>query len=769
MNKVKMLCGVLTLAGSAFAVIDVNVLEMAPQGEAAARTVIQLENSSAATAVYERKVAVVGGIENGKVLDQAVLLENGHETQLPVFPHPVAQAGAAMLDNHLFVLGGFQSLEKKIPTKELWSLDLSDFSKGWKKHEDLLGAGRLFPTMISFNGELHVFGGTDGQNALSDSWGFRMKPLDGTTRIGWRKLKDVPRSLSGAAAYQTGHVHAALLGGEPASDQIHIYHTVTDTWIDGGQLPQPVGRSRVAVEGDLVVLLSGNAPPMELILTRKVKTLSAVDYAVMVVYFLLMAGVGVWFARKQNSSEEFALGNRNVKWWAAGISMFATGASSISFMAIPALTYRTNLVWFVPVLAMIPCYFLQAYVIFPLLRRLQLTSTYEYLERRYHPALRLLASFQCIALQVFGRMSVVLLLPALAISAVTGMSVSLSVLLMGLLTTIYTSIGGFEAVIWTDVIQGILMLFGALLMSFMAIKGLSGGWGEFVEVGQTFGRFDMAILSFDHTLPIIWMFVMVTIVQQLTIVSDQPTVQRVFSTPMKDVRRVAGMGVFCGIAIAMVVNLAGLSIFAYFHAHPEQLDPGMTNAQVVPLYIVQRLPIGIAGLIVAALFAASMSTLSSSMNSVATLVAEDFYRRINKSSTDRQRLVLMKGGSIVVGCVGTGMAYFMAQLQIESMFQVWNEILALIGGGFVGIYILGMFTRRASSVGAVAGAVGSVVCTVLLKNLTDAHWVFYTPVATGSCIAIGYVVSLVVPDSREKSLAGLTVFDSIKTSDAIQD
>ena len=106
------------------------------------------------------------------------------------------------------------------------------------------------------------------------------------------------------------------------------------------------------------------------------------------------------------------------------------------------------------------------------------------------------------------------------------------------------------------------------------------------------------------------------------------------------------------------------------------------------------------------------------------------------------------------------MAYFMAQLEIESMFQVWNEILALIGGGFVGIYMLGMFTRRASSVGAVAGAVGSVVCTVLLKNLTDAHWVFYTPVATGSCIAIGYVVSLIVPDSREKSLANAPAISS---------
>ena len=330
---------------------------------------------------------------------------------------------------------------------------------------------------------------------------------------------------------------------------------------------------------------------------------------------------------------------------------------------------------------------------------------------------------------------------------------------MGLLTTIYTSIGGFEAVIWTDVTQGVLMFFGAILMAIMAIVALPGGWGEFVEVGQDFLRFDFAIISFNPTQPIIWVFMMGVVVQQMTLVADQTTVQRVFSTPIKDVRRVAGMSVFCSVAIAAVVNFVGLAIFAYFHAFPEQLDPGMTNDQVVPLYIVQRLPIGIAGLIVAALFAASMSSLSSSMNSTATLLTEDFYRRINKNSTDRQRLLLMKGGSVVVGCIGTGIAYYMAQLQIESMFQTWSEILALIGGGFVGIYLLGMFTRRTTSSGAVVGAVGSIICTVMLKKYTEVHWVFYTPFATGCCLLVGYLFSFLFPSRRNKDLSGVTVFD----------
>lgn len=749
------LLGVTVLNGFADeAAIQATVLESMPVGEAVAQAQKQLTQVYSAFASTPDGVVQIGGLVDGAVSDRVLL---GDE-ELPAFPHPVAGAGAAVLEGQLFVVGGFQGLEKKEASREIWSLDLADVSKGWKKHEDCPGAGRIFPTVAVLNGELHVFGGKRGGEVLGDAWGYRLTPVDGTTRVGWRELEKLPVPLAAAASWQTGQTHVALLGGEPASDQIQIYDTVTDTWVPGGPLPVPVGAAVVAVQDELVVLVRREGLPMQLTLNRTVKSLSMVDYGVMLFYFCLMAGIGVFFARKQNSSDEFALGSRNVKWWAAGISMFATGASSISFMAIPALAYRTNLFNFTPVLFVIGTYFLQAYVLFPLLRRLQLTSTYEYLERRYNPALRFLASLQCILFQVLGRMSVVLLLPALAISAVTGMSVSMSVLVMGLLTTIYTSIGGFEAVIWTDVCQGVLMIFGALLMVVLAISGLPGGWSEFVSTGQQFHKFDMAILSSDYTLPVLWGYALLILVQQITIVADQTTIQRVFASPMKDVRKVAGMNVFAGLTIAAVVNVAGIAIFTYFRAHPDLLDPGMSNDQVVPLYIVQRLPVGIAGLIIAALFAASMSTLSSSMNSVATLIAEDFYRRLSKKSTDRSRLLLMKRGSIVIGVFGTGVAYVMAQMEIESMFQVWNEIIALIGGGFVGIYMLGMFTRRTGSVGAVVGALGSVVCLLLVKTYTDVHWVFYTAVATGSCMLLGYLTSFVFPSSRAKEDAGLTVF-----------
>jgi Na+/proline symporter len=227
---------------------------------------------------------------------------------------------------------------------------------------------------------------------------------------------------------------------------------------------------------------------------------------------------------------------------------------------------------------------------------------------------------------------------------------------------------------------------------------------------------------------------------------------------MKDVRRLASTNAICCVVVAALITMAGLAMFAYFHAFPLQLDPGMRNDQVMPLYVVQGVPPGLAGLIIAGLFAASLSTLAGSMNSVATLVGEDFYRRISRKATDRSRLAVMKVTSVLVGCFGTGLAYLMAQMPIDSIFQVWNEIIALLGGGFVGIYMLGMFTRRCSSIGAATGAIGSIISTVLVKKFTGLHWVFYPPFAVFACLFIGYATSWIFPSKRIKDLSGLTVF-----------
>ncbi|MEM6259224.1 MAG: sodium/solute symporter [Planctomycetota bacterium] len=747
---------------------------------------------------YKQGVVLIGGMDEGGLSPRVSMLtldgQNISETSLPNLPKPLAASGAAMLGSKLYVVGGTIDRSLSMSSEDLYSLDLDDSTAVWQRHEPMPGSGRILPAVFALYDQLNVVGGfesnglSDGENDLSNLtptttvWTYRIEPIDGTTDLGWQLKSPVPEPIAGAAVKLTGQAHAVLLGGYSkairgsdllsdtpptggTASQAWLTHLITDTWIPAADLTGPMPPGRVLNLLDRHVWFSAHpgCPPQYVLLQRDTKTLVWTDYAVIAIYFVLMAGVGVWFARKQDSSEEFALGNRKVKWWASGISKFATGASSISFMAIPAITFSSNLVWLAPiVIFVLPAYYLHGYLMYPLLRQLNLTSTFEYLERRYNTPLRLIASLQSISFQLFGRMSVVLLLPALAISAVTGLNVMTSVILMGVLTTIYTTFGGFEAVIWTDVIQGAMMVFGCLIMIATAIWALPHGITDFYMTSVEYNKFMFAIWDLNWIYPVFWFAALSFITQQVTFAADQPTVQRVYATPAKDMKKLAGMSAFCGVLIAVLVNLTGLSLFAFFKSYPEELDPSMSLDQIVPLYVVQSLPIGLSGLIVAAIFAASMSTLSSSMNSVATLINEDFYRRIRPEMSDRAQLRFMMAMSLVAGVIGTGAALYMASAQITSMFEVWNQVAALLGGGFVGMFVLGIFTTRTNSAGAITGALSSIAMTLYLKYFTDAHWVSYAPLAVLSCVVVGYVASFVLP-GQPRNLAGLTIFTRVKS------
>jgi SSS family solute:Na+ symporter len=710
------------------------------------------------------------------------------QKMLPPLPKAVVLAGAGFLDNQLYVVGGLASEDSADALRDVYRMKLIPSAKGpqtWDTLPLMPGEGRIMPGVIGFYNDIHVFGGwnVSRENTsltyrpLSTAVAYRWKPVDGTTSLGWRDLAPIPEALAAPVLIQTGQVHVVLAGGfskpftgsilDPRAmpvpgESMFAYHNVTDTWIEKGKLPQPLAMATVVKLAKTFLILGGvyeaaGVTAYDVALKRTVRNLSALDYTVLVSFFSVTGLIGVVFARKQKSTSEFALGNRNVKWWAAGISMFAAGASSISFMAIPALAFRSNLVWVFPIGILIPMFFLQAYVIYPIMRRLELTSTYEYLARRFHPSLRYIASAQCIVFQVLGRMTMVLLLPAIAISAVTGLDKYTSVLVMGVLTTIYASTGGIEAVIWNDVIQGTLKLMGAALIIVLAITGLQGGFREFVDISLQFHKFDYAIWSPDYTNANFWFLVIAPMVVVLAFAGDQPIVQRVFSTPLKDVRKLAGIFTCCSILISVLVNFAGIAVFAYFRANPSKLDIGMANDQIIPLYIVQRLPTGVAGIIISTLFAAAMSTLASSMNSSATVFTEDFYRKFRKNTSDKERLIVMKLGTLVAGCIGVSCALYMAGLDLLSLFKTWNEMVALLGGGFLGIYILGMFTRRANAIGAIAGAVCSIIITVLVKKFTLLHWSFYSPCAVFSCMFIGYLTSIIFP--IRQNLNGLTMFD----------
>ncbi|HLE57301.1 MAG TPA: sodium/solute symporter, partial [Rhodothermia bacterium] len=399
-----------------------------------------------------------------------------------------------------------------------------------------------------------------------------------------------------------------------------------------------------------------------------------------------------------------------------------------------------------------------ALIIVPLIRRLNLTSTYEYLEMRFHVAVRLMGSVLSVVYQLGARMSVVLFLPALALSAVTGVEVVPSILVMGVIATLYTVLGGIKAVIWTDVVQVIVLLGGALLCLVIIITSIDGGFFGLVDIVTADDKTRVFEFRPDLTIPSVWLFLILAVADTITWPRDQVMVQRVLSTKSD---REAGFSVWTLAAIvapgSMLFFSLGTALYGFYKVNPEKLSPLLDLDATFPFFIASELPPGVTGLIIAALFAASMSTLDSSMNSVATVIVVDFYQRFKKNATDHASLVWAKWLTALTGVFGTGFALILSRYSMPSLFDTFIMLTGLLGGGFGGVYALGMFTRRATWQGAIVGIFTSIFAALAVRAYTDIHVLLYGGIAIFTCIIVGYAVSLFFPPQHER-LRGLTVF-----------
>jgi len=763
--------------------VDSNEIDILPTGETAWRTATLHEKIARGASVTAKDSLIcIGGIGPDGAVASVIRLQshNGQlsESALPNLPAPRAWSGAGLLGNIIYVVGGSPNSDGSSPAREMFSLDLSAAQPFWKIEPSIPGPGIVQPSVIGHYYGLEVFGGRsatmghNGLQAISDCWIYRPKPLDFTEKKGWIRVAPLPLPLAGGATIASGQAHTILLGADMQTQvdnlssawktavpysSILAYHAVTDTWTTMGAAGN-AGEIAVHWNDHNVLVGRSNAEFQQVSISPLVRGLHAVDYIVIVSYLLLVTCIGLTFSRKQKNTVEFSLGGRHAPWWVAALSLYATATSSISLMAVPALTYATNLVWLfqpmISIIVLVP----QAFLVIPLIRRLNLTSTYEYLEKRFNPALRLLASAQCIIFYTVGRASVVILIPSIAISAVTGMNVYVAIVGVGLLTTIYTSLGGIDAVMWTDVLQAAVMLLGPLITIGVVLYSFKGNLTVIGDIGSHYGKFDLTIWSWTATQPAAWIMILTVALTVIGFAGDQAMVQRVLSTPDVKSARKATLGnwLVCTVG-AVIVQIMGILLFVYFHAHPAKLDPTMQNDRVVPLFAVQVLPVGVAGMIIAGIFAASMSCLSGTINSAATLMVQDFYLRWRPRSSDRTRLRLLKFLSYLVGLIATSVAAWLAKMPMRSLMETWTTIASLCGAGFVGVYTLGMFSRRATGMGALIGAIASVIVTFPIAGFTPLHWTLYTPLATVTCIVVGYSASLLMPAPR-RNLSGLTAF-----------
>ncbi|MBP6508440.1 MAG: sodium:solute symporter [Opitutaceae bacterium] len=587
---------------------------------------------------------------------------------------------------------------------------------------------------------------------------------------GWQERSAPPAEVN-PAIQAGGQAHLLALGLDSTGRAtFYTYHTITDTWASIGTAPI-AGASPVvhnAKDGFIVTSLdpAGQAINTHLTVTLAKRLLKPIDWVLIITYLGFTAAIGFYYYRKdkqKKNKEDFFLGGRNIPWWAAGVSLYATGTSAISYIATPAYSFASN--WLLlanNIVGMVGTIFVAIWIV-PLIRRLSLMSVYHYLEMRFHPYIRVLASALAIVLQLGGRMSIVLYLPALAMAAVTGINVVHAILIMGVVTIIYTALGGMKAVIWTDFIQVVVMLGGAFVAFGYIVTHVDGGLGEMFRVAVADGKLRTFDWSFNLTQATVWGFLMLNILGVLVYPQDQVMMQRVLSTKSD---KEAGRSVWTLAAIVVPGNLTffgiGTALYVFYKQHPGHLNPMLSVDSTFPQFIAAELPAGITGLIIAGIFAASMSTLSSCINSVATLVSVDFYERYAKNATPHKSLALAEITTVVGGLIGIGTALLLAMADIKSALDTSFALGGLLGGGFAGCYALGMFTKRANWQGAMIGVAVSIVLT-LAAWLNDAvHPIFYIFIANLTTIIVGFCASLFFP-APTQSLLGLTVYTPRKT------
>lgn len=485
---------------------------------------------------------------------------------------------------------------------------------------------------------------------------------------------------------------------------------------------------------------------------------------VLVVYLGAMVLVGVYFSKKSNGSQDdyFKAGGR-VPAWAAGFSIWATTLSAITFMATPAKAFSGNWVFAAGNLAILAVAPIVLIYFVPFFRNLNVTTAYEYLEQRFDVRLRTASSLIFILFHIF-RVAIVIYLPTLAICAVSSLNPYLVSVIIGILCIIYTFLGGIEGVIWSDVIQGFILLCGAIFIILFAVNLMDWHVVSIVKDAATQGKFlttdDFSFSLVADTVPLVFIGAIFTNLYQY--IGSQDVVQRYQATSStEEVKKSLIMN--CKLAFVTIFLFYGMGtvLYMYYSTTGSGLLPQeMIGDQLVPYFVLTEMPAGVAGLIIAAIFAASQSTISSSLNSISACFTVDIYNRLFGNTDDAKAVYFAKVVIIVCGILGTVVGLYFINAGQSGLLDLFQQVLGTLGGPVVGIFILGVFSQRTSGTAAFIGLLVSGVLVFWLQSVEMASYI-YAIASVFSSTAIAFGLSFIWPN--KKDIDGLT-YKTLKKS-----
>lgn len=468
--------------------------------------------------------------------------------------------------------------------------------------------------------------------------------------------------------------------------------------------------------------------------------LPILDILIILGYLLAMILVGVYFSRKNNSTDEFTKASGRIPGWAIGISIYATFLSSNTFLGVPGKAFGGNWNAFAFSLSMPLAAWLATKYFVPFYRSTGEVSAYTNLEKRFGTWARTYAVL-CFLLTQLARIGSIFFGISLTLQALTGYSMVTIMVITGICIVIYTVMGGIEAVIWTEVVQGVLKTAGAVIIIYLVVREVPGGFKDIIDLGVAENKFSLGSLGLDFTNSSFWVVLLYGFFINLNNFGmDQNYVQRYHTAiSSKEANKSVWLCVWIYVPVSLLFFIIGTCLYTYYLQNPTLLDaiklkaaseqlgltiqstevarlaatlnPSDYGDKIMPHFMVYMIPTGLLGLIISAILSAAMSTISSGMNASATVFTEDIYKRyFNRDSSDKNSLKILYIATVIVGLIG--MICGIAMIGIKSLLDAWWTLSGIFAGGMLGLFLLGLISKKANNSDAVIGTIVGI-CVIL--------------------------------------------------------
>ena len=472
-----------------------------------------------------------------------------------------------------------------------------------------------------------------------------------------------------------------------------------------------------------------------------------IDLAIVIIYLAAVLFAGMYFSKKRMTGKEYFKGDGTIPWWVTSVSIFATLLCPISFLSIAGNSYNgTWVLWFAQlgIFIAVP---LTIRLFLPVYSKLKIDTAYHYLELRYKSkGLRVLGALLFIIYQI-GRMSIIMYLPSVVLAPLVGININVLIIIMGIIAIVYSYGGGLKSVLWTDFIQGLVLIAGVVFTLIYLVFSIDGGIGTIFTTLQNGKFLAPNEVVFDPNILKSSVFIILVgagINTFSSYISSQDVVQRfTTTTDIKELRKMTFGNGFLSIGTTTVIYLIGTALFVFYHQNPQLLQTAHQD-QIFASFIVYQLPIGVSGILIAAIYAASQSTLSTGLNSVATSWVLDIQDSFNRQISEEKQTKIAKLVSLGVGIIAIIVSMILANGEIKSAYEWFNSFMGLVLGVLAGIFVLGVITKKATSIGAYAGFFTSAIIVINLKyNHPEVTSWSYAIISIGVSCIIGYIISLI--------------------------